>query len=103
MDLLDDFDRVRATFSELGAIGQRIDSTLAEEGGPSSLNVASTSYDLPGLSVEATVRQAARCVGICSWRCLQLLHARISANKTDAHVQTVPTIAPKALQKAVSS
>lgn len=61
MDLLDDFDRVRATFSELGAIGQRIDSTVAEEGGPSSLNVASTSYDLPGLSVEATVRQAARC------------------------------------------
>jgi hypothetical protein len=60
MDLLDDFDRVRATFSELGAIGQRIDSTLADEGGASSLNVASTSYDLPGLSVEATVRQAAR-------------------------------------------
>lgn len=60
MDLLDDFDRVRATFSELGAIGQRIDSSLAAEGGSSSLNVASTSYDLPGLSVEATVRQAAR-------------------------------------------
>lgn len=70
MDLLDDFDRVRATFSELGAIGQRIDSTLADEGGASSsLNVASTSYDLPGLSVEATVRQAARYTCSC-WQVL---------------------------------
>ena len=58
MDLLDDFDRVRATFSELGAVGQRVEE---DEAGPSSsLNVASTSYDLPSLSVEATVRQAAR-------------------------------------------
>lgn len=64
MDLLDDFDRVRATFSELSAIGQRIDSSYQsadESGGVGpSLNVASTSYDLPGLSVEATMRQAAR-------------------------------------------
>jgi len=68
MDLLDDFDRVRATFSELGAIGQRIDSSLADDGGVSSLNVASTSYDLPGLSVEASVRQAARCdSGALQW------------------------------------
>lgn len=69
MDLLDDFDRVRATFSELGAIGQHIDSSLADDGGVSSLNVASMSYDLPGLSVEASVRQAARCDGgalLCS-------------------------------------
>jgi hypothetical protein len=52
MDLLDDFDRVRATFSEAG------DGLL----GPGSSGMAgpSTSYSLPGLSVEPAVRQAAR-------------------------------------------
>jgi hypothetical protein len=63
MDLLDDFDRVSATFSELGALGQRIDSSLAAEqaaGTAGGLALPSTSYDLPGLSVEPTVRQAAR-------------------------------------------
>lgn len=60
MDLLDEFDRVRATFSELGALGQRIDSSLIQDGSTSSLNVASASIELPGLSVEASVRQAAR-------------------------------------------
>jgi hypothetical protein len=65
MDLLDDFDRVRATFSEAGGPGaQRHDASLADDGllGPGSSGMAgpSTSYSLPGLSVEPAVRQAAR-------------------------------------------
>jgi hypothetical protein len=91
MDLLDDFDRVRATFSELGAIGQRIDSTLAEEPGSSSLNVASTSYDLPGLSVEPTVRQAARWVILSCTAQLQQLqtcHTKPSGTTLLQQLQT---------------
>ncbi|WIA14238.1 hypothetical protein OEZ85_002776 [Tetradesmus obliquus] len=58
MDLLDDFDRVRQTFAELSDVGKRLDSTLAEE--PPVIQPAAASYDLPSLSVEVTVRQAAR-------------------------------------------
>lgn len=58
MDLLDDFDRVRQTFADLGELGKRFDSTLSEE--PPVISAPSVSYDLPSLSVEVTVKQAAR-------------------------------------------
>jgi hypothetical protein len=60
MDLLDDFDRVRQTFAELSDVGKRLDSTLAEE--TPAIQPAAAAYDLPSLSVEVTVKQAARWV-----------------------------------------
>lgn len=59
MDLLDDFARVRETFQELGEVSNRFDSTSAEEP-PTVAATASVSYDLPALSVDISVRQAAR-------------------------------------------
>ena len=60
MDLLDDFDRARATFAELGAISERIDSGLADAMPAAVAVPGPTDYDLPCLSLEPTVRQAAR-------------------------------------------
>lgn len=59
MDLLDDFARVRETFAELGEVGKRLDSTLSDES-PAGAATPTVAYDLPTLSVEVTVRQAAR-------------------------------------------
>lgn len=58
MDLLDDFARVRETFAELGEVGKRLDSTLSDE--PPAVAATPTAYDLPTLSVEVSLRQAAR-------------------------------------------
>jgi hypothetical protein len=62
MDLLEDFNNVRTTFSELGHIAERFESGVDLDGtdrvtGPTP----SSTYDLPALTVETTVRQAARC------------------------------------------
>eukprot|EP00879_Flechtneria_rotunda_P019362 GHRR01020334.1.p1 GENE.GHRR01020334.1~~GHRR01020334.1.p1 ORF type:complete len:907 (+),score=281.55 GHRR01020334.1:278-2998(+) len=59
MDLLDDFDRVRATFAELGDISKRIDTNLADEPA-AAIASPSTPYDTPALFVEVSARQAAR-------------------------------------------
>jgi len=58
MDLLDDFDRVRATFVDQSQIQhqERFDSTLEEPGNTGPQVV----YDLPALSLDVTVRQASR-------------------------------------------
>lgn len=61
MDLLDDFARVRETFAELGDVGKRLDNSLEEES-PAVAATPTAAYDLPTLSVEVTVRQAARYV-----------------------------------------
>ena len=61
MDLLEDFNNVRTTFSELGHIGERFESGVDLDGtdrvtGPTP----SSTYDHPALTVETTVRQASR-------------------------------------------
>eukprot|EP00877_Chromochloris_zofingiensis_P007678 jgi/Chrzof1/3163/Cz12g14060.t1 len=63
MNLVEEFDRVRNTFSELGQIGERFDSVTGEEVFDDAVIVGdtpSTSYDLPSLTIEVTIRQAAR-------------------------------------------
>lgn len=65
MNLVEEFDRVRNTFSELGQIGERFDSVTGEEVFDDAVIVGdtpSTSYDLPSLTIEVTIRQAARWV-----------------------------------------
>jgi hypothetical protein len=62
MDLLEDFNTVRTTFADLSTAGERFDNGttddgLKDRGGPAS---PSLSYDGPSLSVDVTVRQAAR-------------------------------------------
>jgi hypothetical protein len=64
MDLLEDFNTVRTTFADLSTAGERFDNGttddgLKDRGGP-SLGSPSVSYDGPALSVDVTVRQAAR-------------------------------------------
>lgn len=65
MDLLDDFESARGTFGELGEVAARITSLQVAPGldeedpvviGPTP----STSYDLPALSADLLLRQAAR-------------------------------------------
>jgi hypothetical protein len=65
MDLLDDFESIRGAFGDLGDFAARAPSLQSGPGleeGDISLAAAtpSTSYDLPTLTVDVTLRQAAR-------------------------------------------
>ncbi len=61
MDLLEDFDRARDNFSELGLLTERLHGTIEEEGyTDTSFTGPAVSSDLPSLSVDVTVRQASR-------------------------------------------
>jgi hypothetical protein len=60
MDLVEDFDRVR-NFVDLGAQAERYGADAADEGARlKDVGAPSTSYDLPSLTLELSLRQAAR-------------------------------------------
>jgi hypothetical protein len=62
MDLLEDFNTVRTTFADLSTSAERFDNGATDEGHKDRGGSAgpSVSYDGPALSVDVTVRQAAR-------------------------------------------
>lgn len=73
MDLLSEFDRARDTFSELGHLSERFQSGFGEDEGEGSPSfrvagpIPSTSYDLPSLTADVTLRQAARYHACWPW------------------------------------
>ena len=66
MDLVEDFDARVRNFADLGGAAERYGTgaEAADEGGRLLEDAAgpSTSYDLPSLTLELSLRQAARCV-----------------------------------------